>query len=230
VSEPSFVDASGGGPHPNALGDAVRHDVILGAGAGSLPPPAFPAEPHAEAKRLQRLSDGVRKLRAGGGSLNLSERTLMLLAGIVAPTGIALVLLGWHGASQTPNLFEQIPYLISGGLLGLGLVFLGSFFYFAHWLTELVKEHRTQSAAVVEAIGRLEDAITKASTASTLNGSGAPASSVLPETSLVATERGTMAHRPECVVVSSKAGLRAVSAADGLASCKLCDPYAVSIQ
>jgi hypothetical protein len=46
---------------------------------------------------------------------------------------------------------------------------------------------------------------------------------------LVATERGTMAHRPECVVVTGKVGVRAVSAADGLASCKLCDPYAVPV-
>jgi hypothetical protein len=43
---------------------------------------------------------------------------------------------------------------------------------------------------------------------------------------LVATGKGTMAHRPDCVVVAGKNGLRAVSADDGLASCKLCDPYA----
>lgn len=185
---------------------------------------------HPQAKRLQRLSEGVRQLRARG-RFDFNERTLLLLAGIVAPTGIALVLLGWHGASQTPNLFEQIPYLISGGLLGLGLVFLGSFFYFAHWLTELVKEHRTQSSAVIDAIGRLEEAIAKVNTAGpSSNGSSRPAAAaVLDEAPLVATTRGTMAHRPECVVVAGKSGLRAVTAADGLVPCKLCDPYAVTV-
>ena len=34
-------------------------------------------------------------------------------------------------------------------------VFLGSFFYFAHWLTQLVKEHREQSAAILAALERL---------------------------------------------------------------------------
>ena len=42
---------------------------------------------------------------------------------------------------------------------------------------------------------------------------------------LVATARGAMAHRPDCVVVAGKAGVRAVDADDGLAPCKLCDPY-----
>jgi hypothetical protein len=209
-------------------------DAPTFGGRGLHPEAATTDDGHVQAKRLQRLTEGVRRLRAGGGRFDFSERTLMLLAGIVAPTGVALVLLGWHGASQTPNLCEQIPYLISGGLLGLGLVFLGSFFYFAHWLTELVKEHRAQSTAVVEAIGRLEEAITKfGASGPSANGYAAPvargAAAAVDEVPLVATIRGTMAHRPECVVVAGKSGLRAVSAADGLAPCKLCDPYALSV-
>ena len=42
---------------------------------------------------------------------------------------------------------------------------------------------------------------------------------------LVATARGTMAHRRDCVVVAGKADLRPVGPGDGLAPCKLCDPY-----
>jgi multisubunit Na+/H+ antiporter MnhG subunit len=162
------------------------------------------------------FADAVRALRTGAGSLNLSERTLMVLGGIVAPLGLLLVLLGWVGASRTPNLFEQIPYLISGGLFGLGLVFLGSFFYFAHWLTELVKEHRTQSTALLAAIDELREEISRGPAASGV---------VAGEVALVATARGSMAHRPDCVVVAGKHDLRPVTADDGLAPCKLCDPY-----
>src|SRR4051794_21361286 len=122
-------------------------------------PATVPAEPGVEAKRFQRLAEGVRGLRVGGGTLNLGERTLMILGGIIAPIGFALVLIGWYGAAHTPNLYEQVPYLISGGFFGLGLVFLGAFFYFAHWVTELVKESRGQSAAMVEAIARLEQTV-----------------------------------------------------------------------
>ena len=180
------------------------------------------ADPHAEARRLQRLADGVRQLRTGGGTLKLSERTLMVIAGVVAPLGLILILVGWWGAARTPNLFEQIPYAISGGLFGLGLVFLGSICYFAHWLTELVKEHRAQSAAVVEAITRLEDVMRTARPA------GETAAPVLNGAALVATGKGTMAHRADCVVVAGKDDLRPVSAGDGLAPCKLCEPYALA--
>ena len=106
-------------------------------------------------ERHERFLDGIRALRVGSASSLLSERLLLVLAGIVAPLGLVVIVLGWLGASNTPYDFEQVPYLISGGLLGLGLVFLGSFFYFAHWLTQLVKEHREQSAAILAAIQRL---------------------------------------------------------------------------
>lgn len=99
----------------------------------------------------------VAQLRAGGGTLNLSEKTLMVVGGVVAPLGLLVVLLGWVGASKTSNIFEQIPYMISGGLFGLGLVFLGSFFYFAHWMTELLREQRRQTELLLEAIRQTSD-------------------------------------------------------------------------
>jgi hypothetical protein len=202
----------------------LAHDVVLGGAAGM---PAA-SDPHAEAKRLQRLADGVRQLRTGG-ALRLNERILMVLGGVLAPLGLVLILVGWNGAAHTPNLFEQIPYAISGGLFGLGLLFLGSFCYFAHWTTELVKEHRAQSAAIVEAISRLEDVVRQQGPAvATADPSATGISTALNGVALVATEKGTMAHRPDCVVVAGKAGLRAVAADEQLVPCKLCDPYAVT--
>jgi hypothetical protein len=183
-----------------------------------------------EASRYQRLAEGVRSLRTGGGTLNLNERLLMVLGGVIAPLGLVVVVIGWYGAAHSPFLFQQVPYLISGLGLGLGLVFLGSFFYFAHWITELVKESRSQSASMIEAIARLEETVRQQAGADRLAaataGTGAVAAS---NGELVATGKGSMAHRPDCVVVNGKSGLRAVSADDGLASCKLCDPYAESV-
>lgn len=172
---------------------------------------------HTEQER-RAFADAVRMLRTGGQSLNLSERTLMVAAGIVAPLGLLFVLLGWYGASRTPNDFEQIPYLISGGLFGLGLVFLGAFFYFAHWLTELVKESRAGSAALLEAVARLQETIADGNARS---GHAAGDGDV----ELVATAQGAMAHRIDCAVVVGKDDLRHVTEADGLAPCKMCDPY-----
>ena len=176
--------------------------------------------------RHQRFAEGIRGLRVGGGTLKLNERILMVLGGIFAPLGVIVVILGWYGAAHTPYTFEQLPYMISGGLLGVGLIFLGSFFYFAHWITELVKEHRTQSSAIVEALQRLQDELgfqagaDRAALASSNGASTDAASSVL-----VATPRGSMAHRPDCVIVAGKPDLRSITPDDGLAPCKLCDPY-----
>ena len=183
--------------------------------------------------RQERLATNVRSLRVPRATFSFSDRWMLYVGGTLLPLGVVLVLLGWYGASHTVLLFEQIPYLISGGLIGLGFVFLGSFFYFAHWITELVKEGRAQSAAMIEAISRLEETVKQQAGADRLAGAGtgADAAPVLSAngataTDLVATGKGTMAHRPDCVVVAGKPGLRRVTADEALESCKLCDPYA----
>jgi hypothetical protein len=152
-----------------------------------------------------------------------------VIGGIIAPIGIVLVILGWFGAARTPYVFEQIPYLISGGLVGVALVFLGAFLYFAHWMTQVVKEQRAQSVAVVEAITRLQDELSRVAVAPAGPApsavTGAAPGTTVGTAQLVATAHGSMAHRPDCVVVATKPGLRAVTADEGLDACKLCDPY-----
>lgn len=180
--------------------------------------------------RLGRLAHDVGGLRVGGRR-SVDERSLMVLGGVLVPLGLLVILLGWYGASRTSNLFEQIPYLISGGLLGLALVFLGAFLYFAHWLTRLVQEQRTRSAAVVDAVDRLVEAVDRRwAAAGPVIGGGAPPSPAAEDEdedqiALVATAAGTLAHRRTCRVVAGRSGLRTVGAADGLAPCRLCQPY-----
>lgn len=174
--------------------------------------------------RDARFADGVRTLRVGGATIRLEERILLVLAGIVAPLGLVLILLGYLGAANTPFVFEQNSYLISGGLFGLALVFLGSFFYFAHWITQLVKEHRVQSTAVLEALQRLQDEVARERAAvPTVTANGHVRPVAVPEEARVATAKGTMAHRPGCAAVAGKTGLRTVAPGDGLPACKLCD-------
>lgn len=189
--------------------------------------PTAPPEPGppADVQRHEQFVDDVRTLRVGRTSVRLEERLLMVIGGILAPLGIVVVLLGWWGAARTPYVFEQVPYLVSGGLLGLALVFLGAFLYFAHWMTQLVKESRAQSAATLAALQRLHDALDRhdgvvPAPASPSSNGRSPGSDVL-----VATTKGTMAHRSDCAVVAGKSGLRRIDPAEGLAPCKLCEPY-----
>ena len=63
--------------------------------------------------------------------------TLLLLIGFVA------ILLGWYGAAQTVVQQAQLSYLISGGILGLGLVITGALLLAsAVWTTQLDRTER----------------------------------------------------------------------------------------
>jgi hypothetical protein len=76
------------------------------------------------ASRRARFSEAVSKLTARAQSGDLLKM-LVLPGAIALVVGFVAMFLGWYGASRTAREIEQVPYLISGGLIGLGLVFVG---------------------------------------------------------------------------------------------------------
>ena len=174
--------------------------------------------------RQEVLAGRVSRLRTRSGVGNL-DRWLLLTGGVLIPLGFLVVILGWIGASRTPLLFEQIPYMISGGLLGLGLVVAGGFVYFAYWQTLLVRESRTAREDLQAALSRLEVLLS----ASLTGGASTAPTTPNGQPGLVATSTGSMLHRPDCAVVVGRTGLRAASPDEpGLTACGLCDPLATS--
>jgi len=179
------------------------------AALGTEAPPAPAPEQGPQAALLIRRVAGLRT-RATGGEL---DRALLLVGGLLLPLGILLIVLGWLGASHTVLLFEQLPYVLSGGLLGLALVFAGGFIYFGYWQTLIVRESRTQHRELVASLGRIE----------MLLGGGAETTAAA--AGLVATPTGNMAHRPDCPVVAGRTDLRRVEpGAAGFGACKICLP------
>ncbi len=172
--------------------------------------------------RQERLSANVRGLRIPRAGFRLDDRWMLYAGGTLLPLGILLVLLGWQGASHTVLTFEQIPYLISGGVLGLSLVCAGGFVYFAYWMTLMVRENRLMRADLVSVLGRMETLLQDAPVAAGPRTAAKPAG---PD--LVATKTGTMIHRSDCVAVQNRDNLRTVTATTkGLTACALCDPLA----
>jgi hypothetical protein len=155
-----------------------------------------------------------------------AEQLLAIASAFLLPLGLAMILLSWYGASHTPYLFEQVPYLISGGLLGLGLALVGGLVYFGSWIARGAAEQRRQGEQVVALLRDIRDEMRSGAVsppapvrrpASATNGSRPP---------YVATAKGGMLHRPDCAVVAGRTDLRSIGATgDGLAPCTLCSPY-----
>jgi hypothetical protein len=81
----------------------------------------------------------------------------MLVPGSVAVLlGFSVMVLGWVGAARTAREIEQIPYLISGGLIGLGLVVLGGLLlvstFWVAVLRKLQDERTAPDPAELEAL------------------------------------------------------------------------------
>jgi hypothetical protein len=176
--------------------------------------------------RLQRVLGRAGRFRIRGG-----EQWLFVAGAALVVAGLASILVAWVGTSRTVLVAGQIPYLVSGGLTGLGMVFLGGFLYFGHWQAALVKENRARGEAdsenlallresIEELTAAIRDGMTSATVAAASERSGVPA------TRLVATPNGSMMHRLNCAAVSGKSGLRTVSADEGLKACGICRPLA----
>ncbi len=178
--------------------------------------------------RLERLEQAVSRLRSRG-KLDV-DRAHLIAGAVLLVLGLLAILLGWHGAANSPYLFEQVPYLISGGLLGLGLVFAGGFVYFAYWVTRLVRDSRDQAARAEEALQRIEQLLEPSPNGqqpARARARGPSRVSKRPSKPFVATPKGTMFHREDCTVVAGQSKLRRVDAqAKGMQPCRLCDPLA----
>lgn len=160
------------------------------------------------------------------GSRKVSvEQVLALVSAVLLPLGILMILLGWYGAAHTPYLFEQLPYLISGGILGLGLAIVGGLVYFGSWLARGAAEQRGKTEEVAELLREIRDEMRSSRTAETPTPRRRATGTTNGAEPFVATARGGMLHRPDCAVVAGREDLRAIGASgDGLTPCSLCSP------
>lgn len=129
--------------------------------------------------------------------------------------GLVAILIGWFGASGTDQVWAQMPYLISGGILGLALVFGGAAMIFAFYLARLNLVTEVRLRAVEEAV-RGAPAPPEASEPAPANGG------------VVAAQAGTKFHKPGCGLVAGKTGTRTLTPSqasrEGLQPCGICEP------
>lgn len=84
---------------------------------------------------------------------------------ILLPVGLVVIILGWYGAANTPYQYDQLSYLVSGGLLGLGLTFCGGFLYFGAWLARIAADNRETAQRLADTLLVLADVTSRATAA-----------------------------------------------------------------
>jgi hypothetical protein len=181
-----------------------------------------PASDQGAPPRHVALMDAIASLRPGRGGRFPIESFLLTVGALLLPIGVVTILLGWWGAAHTGHTYEQTDYLISGGLLGLGLIFIGGFLYFGYWMTRQIRATEEGNELTRQAFARIEAQMDADRGAATAAG---PAGAVATG-ALVATEHGSMLHRPDCPIVAGKEHLRRVEpGAPGFQPCGVCTPY-----
>ncbi|HUF32634.1 MAG TPA: hypothetical protein VMN58_05425 [Acidimicrobiales bacterium] len=137
----------------------------------------------------------------------------------VSVLGFIVIFLGWNGAASFNDLRQQFPYLVSGGIAGLGLVTIGAALL-------IVENSRKERVELTLALAELTRAV-EAMGSPTTNGAGAdpPMLSVAPGQVVAGA---SSYHRPECRLAQGQADAEGIDPSEaleqGLAPCRICTP------
>lgn len=96
------------------------------------------------ADRRARFRTAIADLSARSSSDDL-VRWMLIPGSILVFLGFVVMSLGWVGAARTAREIEQIPYLISGGLIGLALVLLGGLLLVSTFWVAVVRKLQSES-------------------------------------------------------------------------------------
>lgn len=194
--------------------------------------------PHVMPRASSR--DGVAPLR--GNNAQLLHLVLFVAGAVCLPLGLVVIGLGWYGVAHTPYEYDQNAYIVSGGILGLGITFVGGFLYFGSWLARVAADQKDAQRQLSETLLLLADAVAHNTAMAATNGQAAPAAPVGnggaaraaaaparprdPGGVLVVAGSGTTVHRADCDLVADRDDLRPAGpdAAD-LTPCRLCHPF-----
>jgi hypothetical protein len=181
--------------------------------------------------RAQTRSDsssGAAPLRNNG--YRILQIVLFVAGAVLLPLGLIVIILGWYGAAHTPYAYDQLSYLVSGGLLGLGLTFCGGFLYFGAWLARIASDQRDSAKRLSDTLLVLADVVSRSTTAGATGTAGAvpPAADRDPGAVLVVAGEGNTVHRADCSLIAHRDDLRPAGPdAPGLTGCRLCRPERV---
>ena len=190
-----------------------------GLAQGPIEPVApAPAAPHVMPRAGSR--EGVAPLR--NNPAQLLHLVLFVAGAVLLPAGLIVIGLGWYGVAHTPYEYDQNAYIVSGGILGLGITFVGGFLYFGSWLARVAADQKESQRQLSDTLLLLADAVSQNTAAA--NGAARPAARPRdPGAVLVVAGSGTTVHRADCDLVAGRDDLRPAGAdTPNLTRCRLC--------
>jgi hypothetical protein len=144
-------------------------------------------------------------------------RHARMLALVLVFAGFVAIVLGWIGMARSAAPDEQLPFIVSGGMGGVGLVAFGV----GVLLVAQIRTERHKLTAVLEVMATAVAKVTGGAPLPEGEEGGAPADT------LVVAGPSTF-HRPDCRLVQGKPGLDRltiqVARSTGLSPCRVCDP------
>ncbi len=175
------------------------------------------------AQSRTQSSGGAAPLRNNG--YRILQVVLFVAGAVLLPLGLVVIILGWYGAAHTPYAYDQLSYLVSGGLFGLGLTFCGGFLYFGAWLARIASDQRDSAKRLSDTLLVLADVVSRSAVPANGAPAAVPAARKDPGAVLVVAGEGTTVHRADCSLVSHRDDLRPAGPdAPGLTACRLCKP------
>lgn len=173
--------------------------------------PDRPAQEHRRATAVRGTA--ARVLGHGGSRLGL----------IIIAVGLVVIGVGWNGAAgsggevnHVPVVEAQLPWLLSGGFLGLGIIVLGAAMVVAN-------AYRESEARLVARFEQLIGALESESVVATR--SSPPATEARGDLVVAGT---ASFHRPDCRLVKGRAEARLIETSSavalGLTPCRICRP------
>ncbi|HEX3794100.1 MAG TPA: hypothetical protein VHV57_06340 [Acidimicrobiales bacterium] len=154
------------------------------------------------------------------GSFDLRNSWQVVVGSILIPLGLVIILIGWYGSAHARVVQQQIPYLVSGGFIGLGCMVVGGLLYWGHWLYRQYDQaelHHEEQRILLETLIRSISGGALGTATSTTAGSDLH----------FATPQGSVYHQSGCPVIAHHAtDLRTLGPADldTLRPCQICTP------
>lgn len=148
-----------------------------------------------------------------------AKSSLYLSVALIA-VGFLLIFFAWNGAAEKDFIQGQFPYLLSGGLAGIGLILCG--------LTLVATQSFRRDILTLQ--DKIEELLLHQ--APLASATALPTLTAVPTPADTFVTNGATFHLPTCRTVSGRPGLELVSADDAkareLTPCRVCRPAAAA--